>query len=155
MASSGWQKRLAGEHLDPKIRPLIKILNENGVKTTASCQGHAGIKSSKVQRPYVVFHPPTWDRLRVLAHSILECQRFRWKTKTGWCIRLSTFQGEILYCIEPLFLSEGDFLENPFLLRKAQEDLPIMVASLEYHFGRYYQEKFEETLKECLAFSKR
>lgn len=71
--------------LDPKIKPIVVLLNENGIETYESCQGGIG---HAFPMPTVRFHGERSEGFRVLAIAqanglhLAEMRRF-WSINDG------------------------------------------------------------------------
>ena len=114
--------------LDPKVRRLVKVLNENGIHTTSSCEGHITPDLNEAWNlPYIDFEPPEEHKLKILLHSLM-CDRFPFNLCWIVEVRLD-HKNRLLYA---LTLAAQRLPGN--MLFRAHEDLERIAESLDYHF---------------------
>ena len=116
------------EELDPKVRRLVKVLNENGIRTTSSCEGHITSDLNEAWNlPYIDFEPPEEHKLKILLHSLM-CDRFLFNLCWIVEVRLD-HKNRLLYT-----LTFATQMLPVNMLLKAHEDLEMIADSLNYHF---------------------
>ena len=116
------------DELDPKVRRLVRILNENGIRTISSCEGHLTPDLNEAWNlPYISFEPPDERKLKILLHSLC-CARY--PLNLNWIIEICLDHKNRIHYVLTI---RAQMLPSNMLF-KAHQDLEILADSLNYHF---------------------
>ncbi|MDO8590998.1 MAG: hypothetical protein Q7R65_03420 [bacterium] len=79
----------AYEKMDPKIRPLVRCLNKNGIVTFCSCEGHFERMSTRIPHVFIDIHKTTPTKIIWLIEKLSRFNFSHAQTDVEWTLHPS------------------------------------------------------------------